>query len=194
MGYGLEEFIYGTRIVPSRLVAGEVNPSCLHHQRQDILLIISWLLSSISARINDKGWYSDSGATNHVTNDFNNLSRGTDYHGNQKIHMGNGKGIYIKHNDKSFIFPSNNPHSFSLNNVLHVPLITKNLLSISHFCQDSNVSFEFHPSSYFVKDQVTKEIFFQGTLHKELYRLNYYVAATKPSGPTPHTFISETSP
>ncbi|KAL5543097.1 hypothetical protein UlMin_010807 [Ulmus minor] len=47
MGYGLEEFIHGTRIVPPRLVAGEVNPSYVHHQRQDRLLV-SWLLSSIS--------------------------------------------------------------------------------------------------------------------------------------------------
>ena len=54
---------------------------------------------------NDKGWYLDSGATNHVTNDFNNISCGTDYHGNQKIHMGNGKSLYIKHIGNFFHFP-----------------------------------------------------------------------------------------
>ncbi|KAL5570102.1 hypothetical protein UlMin_026677 [Ulmus minor] len=47
LGYGLEEFIYGTCDVPPRLIAGEANPAYVLYQRQDRLLI-SWLLASIS--------------------------------------------------------------------------------------------------------------------------------------------------
>lgn len=35
-------------------------------------------------------WYPDSGASHHVTNDFSNLSIGSDYSGGGKVHMGNG--------------------------------------------------------------------------------------------------------
>ncbi|RVW98995.1 hypothetical protein CK203_033838 [Vitis vinifera] len=42
--------------------------------------------------VNNTYWYPDSGATNHVTSDLNNLTFGIEYHGNNKIHMGNGEG------------------------------------------------------------------------------------------------------
>ncbi|KAL3652522.1 hypothetical protein CASFOL_002203 [Castilleja foliolosa] len=35
-------------------------------------------------------WYPDSGATNHLTHDFNNLNVANEYQGAEKIHMGNG--------------------------------------------------------------------------------------------------------
>ena len=135
------------------------------------------MLTTAQNSHNDKNWYPDSGSTNHVTNDFHNLSCGTDYNGNQKIQMGNGKSILIKHNGKSLCASPNLSHSLILNKVLHVPLITKNLLSVSQFCLDNHVFFEFYPSSCFVKDQVTKNIFLRGTLHKGLYRLDYSMTA-----------------
>ena len=47
LGYGLEDYIYGTDVVPARLIQGLVNSDHVHHQRQDKLLM-SWILSSIS--------------------------------------------------------------------------------------------------------------------------------------------------
>ncbi|KAL5572108.1 hypothetical protein UlMin_021705 [Ulmus minor] len=46
LGYGLKDFIYGTCNVPPRLLAREVNPAFIRHQRQDRLLV-SWILASI---------------------------------------------------------------------------------------------------------------------------------------------------
>lgn len=47
--------------------------------------------------VNSSSWYPDSGATNQVTCDLNNLSYGSSYHGNKRIYMGNGVGLNISH-------------------------------------------------------------------------------------------------
>nr|CAN69321.1 hypothetical protein VITISV_035440 [Vitis vinifera] len=46
--------------------------------------------------VNNTYWYPDSGATNHVTSDLNNLTFGIECHGYNKIHMGNGEGNRYK--------------------------------------------------------------------------------------------------
>jgi len=48
--------------------------------------------------------------------------------------------------------------------LLHVPSITKNLISVSQFLKDNSVYFEFHPSLCFVKSQATNEILLRGHL------------------------------
>ena len=76
-------------------------------------------------------WFPDSGATNHVTNAFSNLNVGSTYHGNSKLHIGNEAGLDIHHIGHSLFTNSN--RTFVLNNLLHVPNITKNLISVSQF-------------------------------------------------------------
>ncbi|KAL5575556.1 hypothetical protein UlMin_017255 [Ulmus minor] len=138
------------------------------------------LIATARNTATDKNWYPDSGATNHVTNDIQNLSCGTDYNGTQKIHMGNCKGLSIKHIGKSTIPSSFYSYPLTLNNILHVPSITKNLLSVSKFCLDNKVFFEFHPFFCFVKNQVTKKLLLKGTLHKGLYRLDLLLPIKTP--------------
>ena len=77
----------------------------------------------------DPNWYSDSGATHHLTFDLANLNvRADEYHGLDQIHVGNGTGLPIKHiGSTQFSTPT---ASFLLNNVLHVPQISKNLISV----------------------------------------------------------------
>ena len=64
----------------------------------------------------------------------------------------------------SFISPFNSQVSFKLNNLLHVPAITKNLLSVSQFAKGNSVYFEFHPRLCLVKSQETREILLQGAV------------------------------
>ena len=45
----------------------------------------------------DTNWYPDSGASNHVTTNANNLVEHTPYYGNEQVRVGNGMGISIKH-------------------------------------------------------------------------------------------------
>lgn len=57
----------------------------------------------------------------------------------------------------------------ALENLFHVPSITKNLISVSQFCTDNNVFFEFHSTSCFVKVEANKKVLFEGMVDGGLY-------------------------
>jgi hypothetical protein len=97
----------------------------------------------------DPNWYSDSGATHHLTSDLANLNvRADEYHGPDQIRVGNGTSLPIKHiGSTQFSTPTT---SFLLNNVLHVPQISKNLISVHKFTKDTNTSMAFRPSFFHV--------------------------------------------
>lgn len=42
-------------------------------------------------------WYTDSGATDHITSDINNLTSRSDYQGPDQVSVGNGAGLRISH-------------------------------------------------------------------------------------------------
>jgi hypothetical protein len=98
----------------------------------------------------DPNWYSDSGATHHITSDLANLNvRADEYHGPDQIRVGNGTSLPIKHiGSTQFSTPTT---SFLLNNVLHVPQISKNLISVHKFTKDTNTSMAFRPSCFRVQ-------------------------------------------
>lgn len=88
------------------------------------------------------------------TPDLSTFTHHENYQGSDQLRVGNGKGLPIAHIGSSQI--SNSQHNFKLSNVLHVPTLTKSLLSVHQFCKDNNVFFEFHPSTSAIKDQVSK--------------------------------------
>ncbi|KAL9460181.1 hypothetical protein AB3S75_003395 [Citrus x aurantiifolia] len=45
----------------------------------------------------DEGWYLDSGATHHLTNNMANMHVRDEFNGNDKLIIGNGKGLSITH-------------------------------------------------------------------------------------------------
>uniref|UniRef100_A0A803Q551 Retrovirus-related Pol polyprotein from transposon TNT 1-94-like beta-barrel domain-containing protein n=1 Tax=Cannabis sativa TaxID=3483 RepID=A0A803Q551_CANSA len=116
--------------------------------------------------------YPDSGATHHLTPHAQNLSRSTDLNCDQQILMGDASSLPIKTiGHTSFLSPIHS-QSLTLNNLLYVPLITKNLMSVSQFATDNNVSFEFFLNSCYVKDLATKKILLVGRLDNGLYKFD----------------------
>ena len=99
-----------------------------------------------------------SGASNHVTIDAHNLTTKTNYKGKDKFVVGNGSKLLISHIGSSVIASHNLQKPLYLNNILHVPSITKNLLSISQFTHDNNVIIEFYSNCCLVKDKNSKAI------------------------------------
>ncbi|KAI4338296.1 hypothetical protein L6164_016638 [Bauhinia variegata] len=95
----------------------------------------------------DTSWYIDSGASHHPTSDINNISIHSEYTRDDQVVVGNDMTLPITHTSTSSI-----DYSLSLKNVLHVPHITKNLLSISKLTKDNNVFLEFHPNHCLVKN------------------------------------------
>jgi gag-polypeptide of LTR copia-type len=100
-------------------------------------------------------WVLDSGATNHVTHDLNNLSAFFNYDGNDSLQIDNGATLPILHIGSSTL--SFSSHSISLTNILHVPNFSKNLLSVSQLLSDNpHLTIEFSNFFCSLKDQITK--------------------------------------
>lgn len=59
-----------------------------------------------------------------------------------------------------------------MKSLLHVPGITKNLLSVSKFTKDNQVMVEFYPTQCQVRDLKTKKILLSGSVHDGLYKLH----------------------
>ncbi|XP_020237712.1 uncharacterized protein LOC109816943 [Cajanus cajan] len=118
-----------------------------------------------SSSSNNTTWYPDSGASNHVTNVSQNIQQFTPFEGPDQIHVGNGQELHINSVGVTmFPSPINSQFHFALNDLLFVPSITKNLISVSQFSKDNSVFFEFHPSFCLVKSQATKEVLLHGTV------------------------------
>jgi histone deacetylase 1/2 len=90
----------------------------------------------------DPNWYSDTGATDHITSDLDRLSFHECYNGTDNVQVGNEAGLHIAHIGQSSITISAN-NTFALRNVLHVPHITK-MISIYRLTKYNDVFVEFH--------------------------------------------------
>ena len=116
----------------------------------------------------DPNWYTDSGATHHLTADLGNLNlRADDYNGPDQIRVGNGTGLSVKHVGSTQLSHPTSP--FILRDVLHVPHITKNLISVHKFTKDTNTSLDFHPYYFLVKDRVSGKVLLRGLSKNGLY-------------------------
>jgi gag-polypeptide of LTR copia-type/GAG-pre-integrase domain len=114
-------------------------------------------------------WFLDSGASHHVTSDLNNLTSFHAYDGQDCLQVGNGSHLPIHNLGHCSLSSSNG--SLDLNGVLHVPHITKNLISISKLTQDNNVILEFHPLFCIVKDRHTKQPLLRAQQTNGVYHL-----------------------
>ncbi|CAA0809936.1 Unknown protein [Striga hermonthica] len=118
----------------------------------------------------DPNWYVDTGATDHIINDLDRLTFREQYHGNDTVQVGNGAGLNIWHTGSCSINTANRP--LNLKNVLHVPNISKHLLSVHKLARDNNVVFEFHPYHFLIKDRATKQVLLDGRCEPGLYPIN----------------------
>ncbi|KAH9699266.1 retrovirus-related pol polyprotein from transposon RE1 [Citrus sinensis] len=118
----------------------------------------------------DQGWYIDSGATHHLTNNLQNLSPAKEYSGNHLLHDGNGQGLHISHVGYTDLHTSLDS-ILHLKDILFVPHLTKNLISISKLLQDNNLTIEFVANMCFIKDQKKGVHLAQGIARGGLYQL-----------------------
>ncbi|KAL6311733.1 hypothetical protein AAG906_020728 [Vitis piasezkii] len=112
-------------------------------------------------------WIMDSSASHHVIGDLTNLSHQQPYEGPDDILLGNGLGLEITHTGSSKLLATSK--SFCLSNVLCVPSIKQNLISVSKFCKTNNTSIEFFPSSFVIKDLKTGARLTQGRSKDDVY-------------------------
>ena len=98
------------------------------------------------------------------------------YSGFDQQFVGNGQGLSISNIGSSKILPINHSTSpLSLTDLLHVPFITKNLLSVSRLAKNNHVYFEFRSFTCLVKSQGYNEVLLRGSLDEHgLYQFTEF--------------------
>ncbi|RHN41157.1 putative RNA-directed DNA polymerase [Medicago truncatula] len=129
-------------------------------------------------------WLFDFGASHHITNDFNNLSIKSDYTGDDHLQVANGNILPITHIGSTILSKSSSP--LILSNTLCVPSVTQNLVSVSQLCQTNDVSIEFFPWHFEVKELQTGEVLLRGLNEDNVYKFN-------PNSTIPQTSVATTA-
>jgi hypothetical protein len=81
--------------------------------------------------------------------------------------IGDGSTLPITHTGSTSL--TTPLHTFQLHNVLCVSSMEKNLISISHFSTSNNVSIEFLPSTFLIKELHTRTTLLQGQVKDGVY-------------------------
>jgi hypothetical protein len=115
----------------------------------------------------DTNWYTETGATDHITGELEKLTTRDKYHGHDQVHTANGSGMNIDHIGSASIHTST--RELHLKNVLHVPQATKSLIAVSKLASDNDAFVEYHPHFFIIKDRATKRVLLQGRCHRGLY-------------------------
>ncbi|KAL4377519.1 hypothetical protein GQ457_02G024390 [Hibiscus cannabinus] len=118
-------------------------------------------------------WYVDSGATHHVTPEAGKVMQGSEYGGPGKITVGDGANLNIAKIGKS-VLPvfSSNRKTLVLSDLMHVPQITKNLISVPKLARDNHVFLEFHAFKCVVRDEDTGAVLLEGRESEGLYKFD----------------------
>ncbi|OMO73140.1 Integrase, catalytic core [Corchorus capsularis] len=132
----------------------------------------------------NSSWCMDTGASHHVTPQFQNLTLASEYDGPDQIVVGNGQGLKISHS--GLIDLRTSSKQFHLKDVLHVPSMKQNLISVSKFCSNNKVFIEFYDDYFLVKDLQTRQVLTKGLLTDGVYCLPAQISR-------PHVALSSQS-
>jgi hypothetical protein len=181
--------VFHSRSMPVRLVCqvcnkqGHIALDCYNRSNDSYSCVSQgqpYAYYSSSSSGQDYNWYPDSGATHHLTSDINNLNlKSDDYIGSNQIKIGKGTGLPIHHIGHTRFFTP--PYHFDLFNVLHVPYISKNLLSVHLFTKDTNTFFEFYPYYFLLKDRRSKRVLLCSPNRQGLYQFPFPANKSPPS-------------
>jgi hypothetical protein len=106
----------------------------------------------------DTNWYTDSGATDHITGELEKITTRDKMHDNDHVHISLGAGMIISQIGKSFVRTPN--RDLVLNNVLYIPEASKNLVSVHCLTSDNHAFIEYHLDCFMIKDQAMKKKLF----------------------------------
>ena len=109
---------------------------------------------------NGDTWLTDSGASDHITANINNLNQLAPFQGLEQVFVGNGQNLPIQNIGNANIYTKFS--QFKLRNILHVPRIASNLLLVHKLCLHNNCSCCFDSNKLLVQDLPTGRILYQG--------------------------------
>jgi hypothetical protein len=147
---------------------GHTTERCWHRFEEDFAPKEKHVAAAMGGAYNvDTNWYTDTGATDHITSELDKLAVREKYHGADQIHTASGSGMPII-GQSTIHTPDRN---LQLCDILHVLSTKKNLVSVHKLACDNNVFLEFHPNFFLIKDRDTKATLLEGPCRKGLYPL-----------------------
>ncbi|PKU73457.1 Retrovirus-related Pol polyprotein from transposon TNT 1-94 [Dendrobium catenatum] len=126
-------------------------------------------------------WVLDSGATSHLTADPQTLQQPTMYTGSDTVSIANGSSLPIQHQGQGLLPLPNTPRKLYLKNILHVPALSHNLLSIHKLTADNNCSISFDAHGFTIQDRVDQQILLRGRTRNGLYSISTPIAKIPPT-------------
>ncbi|KAI0488890.1 hypothetical protein KFK09_028729 [Dendrobium nobile] len=116
-------------------------------------------------------WILDTGATTHLTPDNANLLQQTAYNGSDSISVANGSSAPIQHTGQGLLPLPDSTRKLHLNNLLHVPSLTHNLIFVSRLTKDNSISILFNANGFEMKDSQDNRLLLRGHLRNGLYNV-----------------------
>lgn len=111
----------------------------------------------------------DSRYTHHLTSKMENLGLHSEYTGPEEVTLRDGKSIPISRIGSNIISVDSN--KYKLDNILHGPASSSNLLSVLQFTKSNNVSAEFFSIFFVIKNLHTKQEVYKRIIEDGLYQL-----------------------
>ncbi|KAL0391010.1 UNVERIFIED_CONTAM: Retrovirus-related Pol polyprotein from transposon RE2 [Sesamum calycinum] len=112
-------------------------------------------------------WIIDTGATNHICADITMFASYAKPSHKHSVHLPDGTQKPVL-----YVGTVKLSDNFVLDNVLHIPGFSVNLLSVSQLAKSNSVSLHFTQTGCILQDQASRKTLALGTLYKKLYVLN----------------------
>ena len=120
-------------------------------------------------------WLTDTGCSDHVTPNLSQLSiMQQPIQGSEAVTVGNGQDLPVTHIGNGEL--QTLTHTFRLDNILRVPDLTSNLLSVHKLCLQNNAFCYFDAHKFLIQDLLTGKILYKGLSKDGVYPI--------PSNPT----------
>jgi transposase InsO family protein len=132
-------------------------------------------------------WLTDTGATDHLTANLNNLTVQDPYKGSDQVAVGNGQSIPINHTGNGQLCTKF--YNFRLHNLLHSSKISSNLLSVHKLCTDNNCSCYFDSNKFLIQDLPSGKVLYKGLSRNGLYPIHTH----PPSSVSPPSVTASSS-
>ena len=114
------------------------------------------------------GWLINIGCSDHVTPNLSQLSlHQQPVVGNESVTVGNEQELPVTHVGHGELKTST--HNFRLNNILRVPDLAYNLLSVHKLCLQNNASCYFDAHKFLIQDLPSGKILYKGLSKDGVY-------------------------
>ena len=136
----------------------------IRYTKSDANLVEALATCTISNDTAD--WYTDTGASAHMTPDVSQLDSIEPYTGKDRVIVGNGSSLPVTHMGSCSPTPT-----LQLKDVLVVPNLTKNLLSVSKLTNDFPLAVLFTDNKFIIQNLQTQKVVASGDRVDGLYVL-----------------------